>query len=426
MVLKKIKKLQSLKKAIPQKDKLLVGLDIGTENVKALIGKVVGSKIEIIGVGRAHQGLSDMSSGAISDIAGVVANCDKALAQAEEMAGASSTDCVVGIAGELVKGTATSVRFKRKDAHAPIDMAEMQRIITLIQDRAFKAAKEQLGWELGSKDVEVQLVNSAIVSMSIDGQRVTNPIGFQGRELLIQLYTAFAPLVHIGAIEQVSKELELQLVAVTAEPFAVARSVIGDDAASSFSAVLIDVGGGTTDIAIVNDGGVEGTKMFGIGGRSFTRTLANELGTDFEKAEQLKVSLSGDALPGKRRTAVENALSKTLDVWLSGVELALSEFDKLEHLPRKILLCGGGSSLDLLMDALEEKDWYRDLPFTRRPIIEHIDPHQVVGLIDKTGQITDHTTITAMGLLRVGLDTVGDTGSEEVSIKQRLNRLLSI
>ena len=426
MVLNKIKNLTKLKQQLPHKDSLLVALDIGTENVKALIGRVNGGEIEVIGVGRAHQNLSDMSSGAISDIAGVVANCDEALTQAEEMAGVSAKAAVVGIAGELVKGTSTTVKFKRRDAATAIDMDEMERIIKLIQDRAFDAAKTQLGLELGTKDVEVRLVNSAIVSMSIDGQRITNPIGFQGRDLSIQLYTAFAPLVHIGALEQVCKELELDLVAVTAEPFAVARAVIGNDATTNFSAVLVDVGGGTTDIAIVNDGGVEGTKMFGIGGRSYTRTLSHELGVDFETAEKLKLSLVNDDLPEKRRTTVEGALEKTLDVWMSGVELALSEFDKLEHLPRKILLCGGGSSLEMLVEALQEQSWYRELPFTRKPIIQHIKPSQVVGIVDKTGAIKDHLVITAMGLLRVGVDTVGEMTNEHATIKQRLNRLLSI
>jgi hypothetical protein len=88
-------------------DKYLVALDIGTEFVKALIGKTnpEDGTIEIVGVGRAHQGLTDMQAGAISDIAGVVENCDKALSAAEEQAGVSVRTAIIGIAGELVKGT---------------------------------------------------------------------------------------------------------------------------------------------------------------------------------------------------------------------------------------------------------------------------------------------------------------------------------
>src|SRR5438270_5971636 len=86
----------------------LVALDIGTEFIKALVGRVVGDSIEIVGVGRAHQELTDMQAGAIADIAAVVDNCNKALAAAEQQAGVSARTAVVGIAGELVKGTTST------------------------------------------------------------------------------------------------------------------------------------------------------------------------------------------------------------------------------------------------------------------------------------------------------------------------------
>jgi cell division protein FtsA len=102
-------------RAKKQNDQYFVGLDIGTEFVKALIGHVSpdGVSIEIIGVGRAHQGLSDMQAGAIADIASVVENCDKALTEAEGQAGVSVRTAIIGIAGELVKGTTTTVRVSR-------------------------------------------------------------------------------------------------------------------------------------------------------------------------------------------------------------------------------------------------------------------------------------------------------------------------
>ena len=183
-----------------QDEQYLVALDIGTEFVKALIGRVHedGTTIEIIGVGRQHQGLSDMQAGAISDIAGVVENCDKALNQAETQAGVSVRTCIIGIAGELVKGTTTTVRVARKQASKPLDIVEMEKIINLVQDRAQTKAKQQLAWELGGKEVEVRLVNSALVSIEIDGYPVTNPIGFQGKDVVVQLYTAFAPMIISG------------------------------------------------------------------------------------------------------------------------------------------------------------------------------------------------------------------------------------
>ncbi len=406
-------------------DQYLVALDVGTEFVKALVGQIhEDGTVEIIGVGRQHQALTDMQAGAIADIAAVVENCDKALTQAEEEANVSVRTAIIGIAGELVKGTTTTVRVARRHPTKPLDIAEMEKIINLVQDRAQTKAKAQLAWELGGKEVEVRLVNSALVSIEIDGYPVTNPIGFQGKDVVIQLYTAFAPMIHIGALEKTAQELDLDLLAVAAEPFAVARAVIGNNPDQNLSAILMDVGGGTTDLAVINEGGVQGTKMFGIGGRAYTHAVERDLAVPYEQAEEMKVGLSTNKVAVQQRPAVEAALSKTADVWIGGIELALSEFNKLDHLPHRMFLCGGGSSLDLLMDRLGT-DWYKNLPFTRKPSVHHIRPDQVSGIRDLTGKVTDHTFITAMGLLRVGMDTMqfNDNGG---SIRDRLDKMLSV
>jgi len=412
----------------PPETRYIIGLDIGTEYVKALIGKVSDDHIEITGVGRQHQELSDMQAGAIADIGRVVENCDKALTQAEQQSGVSARSAVIGIAGELVKGTTATVRVVRKQPDKVLDLPEVERIIRLVQERAEARAKKQLAWELGGKEVEVRLVNSALVGMEIDGYKITSPIGFQGRDVVVQLYTAFAPMIHIGALERTAQQLDLDLLAVAAEPFAVSRSVIGDDTSASMSAILMDIGGGTTDIAVINEGGVQGTKMFGIGGRAYTRAIERDLNVEFSEAEDLKLDVSSNKVPQNKAKQVEAALEKTLDVWISGVELALSEFDdKLDNLPNKILLCGGGSSLDMIMDKLHQGEWHKDLPFTRKPIVQHIQPGQVVGITDKTGYVNDHTFITAMGLLRVGLDTLQFSGSAaNDTVQEKINKMLRV
>jgi cell division protein FtsA len=421
--------LDKIKSALPSReaavDQHIVALDIGTEFVKALIAKLEGDSLEIIGVGRARQDLSDMHSGAIADIGGVVRNCEEALAAAEEQAGVQGKRVIIGIAGELVKGLTNTIRYKRPQPDRALDINEMEFIIEKVQERAQVKAQKQIALETGNEDVEIKLVNSAIVSIHIDGYKVSNPIGFQGKDVAIQIYTAFAPMVHIGALERTANELDLDLIAVAAEPFAVSRSVLGTDASSNFTAVLADVGGGTTDIAVVNDGGVEGTKMFGIGGRSFTRTIAADMDLSYQDAEKLKVNIDHEDLKPTVAKQANAAIDKTLEVWLGGVELALSEFDSVDHLPNRILLCGGGSSLKKLVKALETEDWYKELPFTKRPTVQHIKPEDVIGITDKTGDVQDHTFITAMGLLRVGYDTI--VGSSDAdTIKDKLNKLLRV
>ena len=402
----------------------ILALDIGTEYIKAVIAAPTKKHtLEIVGVGRAHQDANNMYAGAISDISGVVAVCEEALSIAENQAGLISKQTVVGIAGELIKGSTSTIRYHRSNGNKPITETEMLQIIKKIQERAGAIARKEVATETDNPAVEVRLINSAIVSLQIDGYKINNPIGFKGSELLIQFYTAFAPLVHISAIEKVCAELNLDLIAVAVEPFAVCRACLGDDLDSNFSAVVMDIGGGTTDLAIVDDGGVEGTKMFGIGGRSFTHQIAQRLGTDFAAAEKIKLAPDLSRLQPVVRSKVTQAISDNLEIWLSGVQLAIEDFSTLEVIPPRILLCGGGASLLELQEALATTDWYQDLAFPRRPVVHVVEPEDIPGIINTTDTALDQSYITAFGLLRVALDTLIGV-PEGTGLKTRIAKIL--
>src|ERR1700744_5908536 len=102
-------------------DDYIVALDIGTEFVKALIAKLEDDQLSIVGVGRSRQDISDMHSGAIADISGVVRNCEQALAEAEEQAGLQAKRVLIGIAGKLVKGVTDTIRYRRPQPDKPLD-----------------------------------------------------------------------------------------------------------------------------------------------------------------------------------------------------------------------------------------------------------------------------------------------------------------
>lgn len=413
----------------PGQKQIIAALDIGTEYVKALVAEVEGDDISVIGVSKKHQNLTDMYAGAIADIAGVVDNCEHALAEAENMAGQGVSKTVLGIAGELVRGITYTITYKRTDSESQITAEEMQFVIEKAQAQSMTRASRQLSEETGEDDIDVKLINSAIVAMYVDGYKISNPIGFQGSKLSIRLYSAFAPMVHIGALQQVAHQLELDLMAIAAEPFAVSRTVIGTDPSSSISAILIDVGGGTTDIAFVEEGGVQGTRSFGIGGRSFTKAIAEDLGINFAKAEELKVNLGSTKYSVAERAAATKTLQKTTDVWLAGIELCISEFveeqgEKYGALPSVVMLCGGGSSLDMLPKALNTNDeWSRTLPFTHKPRIGLIRADAAKGITDLTEKVSDHTFITALGLLRVGQDTLISVEPES-KLKESFKKVL--
>ena len=401
----------------------ILGLDIGTEFVKAILAKPTKKgKLEILGVGKAKQAEGNMHAGAIADIPAVVTTCEEALVQVEEQAGERASQVVVGVAGELIKGSTTTVRYSRKDPNRPITESEMNEIIKKVQQKSGEVAKRSVALETGNDNVEVRLINSAIVSLTIDGYKIMNPIGFKGSDLVIQFYTAFAPLIHVAAIEKVCAELNLDLLTVAVEPFAVCRACLGNDLDSSFSSVVMDIGGGTTDIAVVEDGGVEGTKMFSIGGRSFTHQIAESLGVDFDTAEEYKLDYDSGQLDDRVKAKVETAISRNLSVWLTGVEVALEEFDNVASLPKQVLLCGGGASLSPLQEALAVSDWYKSLPFSRRPVIHLIDVDDLPDLILGDHEL-DHSFATALGLLRVGMDTLAAV-PEDNKLRTKLAKLL--
>jgi len=383
-----------------------VVLDIGTEFVKALIFKVEDKTARIIGCGRAREKLTDIQGGVVTDIEGVVENCRKALVKAEKMAKIAPTRVVMGIAGELVKGMTTTVHYDRAHPRKKIEFSELKTIVEKVQGRAYAKAREILSTETGHKEIDIKLVNAAIVDVQIDGYRVVNPIGFQGKDVCVSVFNAFAPIVHLGALQTVADELGLELAAITPEPYAVAKAV-GLEESSDFSAIFMDVGGGTTDIAVVCNGSLEGTKMFAIGGRTFTKRLADTMSISFKTAEEMKISYAKGLLDEKTTKMVRDALNNDCQVWLSGVQLTLEEFEKVDFLPSRILLCGGASQLPDLKKILDEDDWQVGLPFTKKPKIEFIQLDQISNVEDVTGVLENPIDITPMALANVALDYSG-------------------
>ena len=388
----------------------LLSLDIGTEVVKALVFMIdekTGNGV-VKGVGRVRQGLKDMQSGAVSDISGVVENCRRAIDQATKMAGIKKVEkAVIGIAGELVKGTTTTVHYERIKSEIKIDLPELKNIIQKVQWKAFDRIRQQLAWETGHAEIEVKLINAAIVDVRIDGYRVSNPLGFQGKDVSISVFNAYAPMIHLGALQTIGEDLNLDLLSIADEPYAVAKSMgVGD--ISDFSAVFIDIGGGTTDIAVVRNGGLEGTKMFALGGRAFTKRLALELSIGFEEAEVLKIKYAEGRLGRDVGFKIDKILENDCQVWRSGVELSLEEFAESDVLPSKFFLCGGGSGLPGIKKVLTQSSFGQNLHFSKSLQVSFLQPRDVVNIVDETGQLKDPQDITPMSLANLALDIMDE------------------
>ena len=394
----------------------IAALDIGTEFAKALVlsverdedGRLTGV---VRGSGRQRQGLAHMQSGTVSDIDAVVANSRDAMADAEAEAGRRPVAAVIGIAGELVKGATSTLTTRRDDPRRPLDEPELERLVRRAQDRALADAEERIRWESGVDRLDVRLVHAAIVEMTIDGYPVSNPIGFSGAQVELHVFNAFAPMVHLGALQSVADALGLQLLGVIAEPYAVATCLHPGELGDA-GAVFVDIGGGTTDVALVRGGGISGTKMLALGGRAFTKGLAERLGLSFTDAERAKLEVGADGRP-----EVADALLEDARIWRDGVELMIGDLAGGELLPARVLLCGGGADLPQVRSVLDEDGWWQRLPFARRPKVRFLAPDEVIGLRDTTGAIGTRQDVTPMALAHQAL--ILDAGASAVDRAMR-------
>ncbi len=409
------------------KEQAFVALDIGTEIVKAAVftieekhsasGETIGKRAVIKGIGKVHQKAGE---GVLMDMDSVIQNSREAIALAAREAQMKPEKLLLGVAGEFVKGSTSTLTYTREEHEAKINLSELRNIVHKLEWRAFAEARKKLSEETGYSEIDIKLINTAIVDVRIDGYKVTNPLGFQGKEVQMSIFNSFAPVTHHSALHNIADELEVELLSIVSEPFALSRSMEGEE--GNLSAIFIDVGGSVTDIALVNNGCVTGSKMFALGGRTFTKRLAVELNISIAEAEKLKLSYSEDKLEQKSRKIISDIIENDMEVWLEGVQLALSEFREIEVLPSRILLCGGGAHLPEIKNALNNEKWHKKLHFARAPQAQFIRPSDISTVIDETKKIKDHQDITLMALVSAGIEL----SSEESVMQKTLQKVIGI
>lgn len=401
-----------------------LALDIGTDVVKALIFRAdkKAKKGFVVGVGKQKQKPGNMMSGGVANIEGVIATCRIALDMAMKKSKVKVIEqAIMGIAGELVKGTTTTVHYERIRSDTKIDSMEMREIMHQVQKKAIERIKSQIEWETGQSSIKIKLINAAIVNMRIDGYKVTNPIGFQGTNVSISIFNAYAPLIHLGALETIADELNISSLSIVAEPYAVSRVLATEDD-RDFNAIFIDVGGGTTDVAVVRNGGLDGTKMYAIGGHSFTKHISQELYVSFDEAEKAKLAHVFEdktwSHPKMNSENISSILQEDVGIWLGGLHLSLSEFLKNDVLPGKIFLCGGGTALPEMFEALNSEEWKRSLFFPSHVEIKYLMPQDVSLIEDETKELFSSQDVTPLALANLMIELF----SEEKTLSNILRR----
>lgn len=384
----------------------ILGLDIGTYSVKAMIAQRKKQKIEVIGRAEVAHLPNNIKNGAISDLAGVMAVCEKAIYATEQQAGITAHHTVINIGSELVKSLTSTVSYTRNNSKKAITEQELEAIIDKVKEHNENKTKKEIALELGLEKVEIRLISSAIVALEIDGQSVVNPVGYKGSKLSVQIYTAFAPLVLVSALEKLCLELNLDLLAVAPDSFAIARAEIGENQGVNFTKILIDVGGENTTFALVYDGGIEAGGVFGIGGEHFTRELAQKMKLDYKTAEEIKRELKNEVIAEAENKEIEESFDDSLETWMTALVMSLAEIGSEVNLPNEIVLSGGGANLEKIKKALDNLDQYEELNFSEKPKVTMVEMEKLPDVKFLLSEPVSITDLVAVGLIRIGVDTL--------------------
>ncbi|MDH5597373.1 MAG: hypothetical protein OEY44_04655, partial [Candidatus Peregrinibacteria bacterium] len=217
------------------KQEAFLALDIGTEVVKAAIfqleekrtqsGQLVGRRGVIKGYGRAPLKGGEMQSGMMTDLASVIQSAKEAVALASKQAGLSPGKMIMAIAGESVKGATSVIKHKREDSASKISLTELRNIVHKLQWKAFAEVRKELSKETGYPEIDIKLVSTSIVNLRIDGYKVANPLGFQGKEVEMSIYNCFSSLDRYSGLENIAEEIGVESMGIVSEAYALGRSL---------------------------------------------------------------------------------------------------------------------------------------------------------------------------------------------------------
>lgn len=349
--------------------KNLIVLDIGSQFLKALFLEV--DKQEEKGILR-----SWAREKVVGDLENLYPVCQRAINKIEKKAGIKGEQLFLGVGGESIKGISTTLCYKREKPGQKVDLPELKYLIQKIQQQAFDKIRKKFGLETELPETQTSLISAHIINIKIDGNPISNPLGFQGRSLCLTIYNTYASVKWLEDLLKLSSQLGLELIGISPPSFALFHSLDLENL-SSEDVLIIDVGGRLTEVTLIKKKGeaVE-TKSFNLGGRVFTKVISEFLELGLNEAELVKIKYSKGEISTKARRKIEKLLSPNISSWSAGIRVVLDEFlRKYKSLPRKIFLCGGGSNLPGIEKVLKGG---RDFQ------IKFISPRNFVKIENKT------------------------------------------
>lgn len=254
----------------PKKD-FVVGLDIGTTKICAIVGELTESGIDIVGIG-SHPS-TGLRKGVVINIESTVESIRKAVEEAELMAGCKITSVYAGIAGGHIKSFNSHGIVAVK--HKEITQEDVNRVLDAARAVAIPMDREVL-----------HVVPQEYIIDDQDG--IKEPVGMSGVRLESKVHIVTGAISSAQNIVKSCNKAGLNVAEIVLEPIASAEAVLTHDE-RELGVVLVDIGGGTSDIALFSQGSLVHTGVLAIGGNHITNDIAVGLRTPQNEAEKLKV-----------------------------------------------------------------------------------------------------------------------------------------
>jgi cell division protein FtsA len=346
-------------------DDLFVGIDIGTSKVAAVVcGARVGDP-QMTLLGRATVDSTGLRKGVVIDIARTSASVAAAVAAAEREAGVDIHSATVGIAGSHIRSL--NSRGVVAVRGAEITAADVRRCVDAAKATALPPDRE--------------IIHSLPQSFMVDSHEgVRFPVGMAGRRLEASVHVVTASVNAANNVVKSVKQAGFEVEDVVLEPLASAASVLDEDE-KELGVCVLDLGCGTTDLAIYIGGELKHTQVLGVGGDQLTRDLSNELLTPVAEAERIKrewgvaaahlvdeletvdvPSVGGRASRKLERKRIAAIIEARLFRLFETVGAALVESGYAGALGGGVVVTGGGASLRGIAELAERA---LDLPVRR-------------------------------------------------------------
>lgn len=345
-------------KEIVNPDDLIFALDIGTRTVVGIVGYYEKEFFKVVAAEVFEHKSRAMLDGQIHDINKVSEVVSEVKSRLEVALGLELKKVAIAAAGRVLKTSQAKIEYEVEQGREIT-----AEIVGSMEVDAIQNAQEKLESELSSDDkVPFYCVGYSVINYYLNSYVIASLVGHKGKKIGVEVLATFLPHVVVDSLYTVMDKVGLQVAGLTLEPIAAISVTIPKDL-RLLNLVLVDIGAGTSDIAITKDGSVVAYGMVPIAGDEITEKIAQEFLVDFNTAEKMKISISSgvetikftDILGKKSEISSSQALDllqPSIDLLANSISEKILEFN--QKAPNAVFLIGGGSQIAGLPEKIEK------------------------------------------------------------------------